>query len=71
VAVKPAEVAPAATMTVVGTVKFVLFEEGTTAVPPEGATLFRVTVQFRLVQARAETTTGATRGIWAVREDPL
>jgi hypothetical protein len=63
VAVKPAEVAPAATMTEAGTVKFVLFDEGATAAPPEGATLLRVTVQLRLLHAKAETTTGATREI--------
>jgi len=60
VAVKPAEVAPPATVTEAGTVKFVLFEESPTAAPPVGATLLRVTVQLRLVQAKAETTTGAT-----------
>ena len=58
-AVKPAEVAPAATVTEAGTVKFVLFEESPTAAPPVGAALFRVTVQLSPVQARAETTTCA------------
>jgi hypothetical protein len=71
VAVKPAEVAPAATLTEAGTVKFVLFEESATAAPPEGATLFSVTVQLRLLHARAETTTEADSGIWAAWEDPL
>ena len=69
-AVKPAEVAPAATVTEAGTVKLVLFEERPTAAPPVGATLLSVTVQLRPVQARAETTTCADKGIWAVWEDP-
>jgi hypothetical protein len=59
VAVKPAEVAPAATATEAGTVKLVLFEESPTAAPPAGAALLNVTVQLRPVQARAETRVGA------------
>ena len=59
VAVKPAEVAAAGTVTEAGTVKFVLFEESPTAAPPVGAALVRVTVQLVPLQFRAETRTGA------------
>ena len=71
VAVKPAELAPAATVTDAGTVRFVLFDERVTAAPPEGAALFRVTVQLRLVQASEEIKTGAVRTIWLLAEEPL
>ena len=64
-------VALAATVTDAGTVRFVLFEERVTAAPPEGAALFSVTVQFRFVQLRPVTRTGAVRAIWVEAEEPL
>ena len=60
-AVKPAEVPPAATVTDAGTVRFVLLEESATAAPPEGAAALRDTVQDNVPagaldgQLRAET----------------
>jgi hypothetical protein len=79
VALKIAEVAPAATPTEVGVVKAVLLSERATPAPPEGAALVRVTVQVlealdpRLlgVQATEDTRTGATRLTLAVAELPL
>jgi hypothetical protein len=48
VAVKLTVVAPAATVTEVGTVKAPLFEESATAAPPVGAANDKVTVQRKL-----------------------
>ena len=69
VALKVAEVAPAATVTAAGTVNTVPVLDRVTAAPPVGAALVRVTVQVldvfgpRLVglQANDDTNTGATR----------
>jgi hypothetical protein len=69
VALKPAEVAPAATVTKAGTVRIVLLLDSVTAAPPVGAALDRVTVQPlvaldpRLAGAHVneDTKTGATR----------
>jgi hypothetical protein len=44
-AVKPADVAPEATVTEAGTLSSELFEDNDTAAPPEGAEAFSVTVQ--------------------------
>ncbi len=51
VAVKVAEVAPAATVTDAGTDTAVLLSERATALPPAGAAWFRVTVQVLEVPA--------------------
>jgi len=69
VAKKDADVLPAGTVTVVGTVSPVLLLETATVLPPVGATWLRVTVhvdaapELTLVglQARAETSVGANR----------
>jgi len=76
VAAKVAEVAPAAKVTEAGTVSEALVSERATIVPLLGAGWFKVTVhavaapEFTLVglQARAETSMGATRlkvAVWA------
>jgi len=75
VALKFAEVAPAATLTEVGVVSTVLLSERATLAPPVAA-LVKVTVQLlealgpRLlgVQASEETRTGATRLTLALAE---
>jgi hypothetical protein len=74
VALKVAVVAPEATVTDAGTVSRALLLESVTVEPPEGAVCVKVTVQvltplwFRLagLQARVETSTGASRLIVAV-----
>jgi len=79
VAAKVAEVAPAAKVTEGGTVSEALLSERATIVPLLGAGWFKVTVhvlaapEFTLVglQARAETSMGATRLKVAVWEAPL
>jgi hypothetical protein len=76
VALKVAVVAPAATLTEVGVVSTVLLSERATLAPPVGAALVKVTVQVlealgpRLlgVQAKADTSTGATRLTIALAE---
>ena len=76
VALKVAVVAPAATLTEVGVVSAVLLSERATLAPPEGAALVRVTVQVLValgprvlgVQAREETSPGATRLTLALAE---
>ena len=68
VALKVAEVAPAATVTDAGTVSTALVLVSVTTAPPAGATLVKVTVQVlealgpRLAgQANDDTSTDATR----------
>ena len=76
VALKVAVVAPAVTVTEAGTVSSALLLVSVTLDPPVGAVWVRVTVQVltalcpRLVglQARVETSTGASRLIVAVFE---
>ena len=76
-ALKVADVAPAATVTDVGVVSDALSLDSATEDPPAGAALVKVTVQVlaapetRLVglQATAETRTGATRLMVAVWEE--
>jgi hypothetical protein len=78
-AAKVAEVAVAAMVSEAGTVKEELLSETATTVPPARAGWFRVTVQavdapeFTLVglQAREETSMGATRVKLAVWEAPF
>ena len=79
VALKLADVAPAATLTEVGVVSTALLSERATLAPPAGAALVKVTVQVlealgpRLpgVQAKEDTSTGATRLTLALAELPL
>ena len=79
VAAKVAEVAPAAIVTEAGIVSEALLSVSATTVPPVGAGWFKVTVQmvaapeFTLegLQAKAETSMGATRLKVAVLEAPL
>jgi len=79
VAAKVAEVAPAAKVTAEGTVSEALLSERATIVPLLGAGWFKVTVhvvaapEFTLegLQARAETSMGATRLKVAIWEAPL
>jgi hypothetical protein len=79
VALKPAVVAAAATVTDAGTVKGVLLLDSVTAAPPAGATLVRVTVQALValgpklvgLQASEDTSTGATRLMAALPVPPL
>jgi hypothetical protein len=79
VALKVAEVAPAATVTDAGTVRVALVLVRVTAAPPVGAAWERVTVQVLVelvpmlvgLQTREETSTGATRPIVALAELPL
>ena len=79
VALKFAEVAPAATLTEVGVVSTVLLSERAMLVPPVGTALVKVTVQVlealgpRLlgVHAMEDTRTGATRLTLALAELPL
>jgi hypothetical protein len=79
VALKVAVVAAAATVTEAETGSRALLLDRATAVPPVGAALDSVTVQvlaapeFRLVglQARLETSTGATKLTVAVLDWPL
>jgi hypothetical protein len=79
VALKVAEVAAAATVTEVGTVRVELVLVSVTAAPPVGAAFVKAMVQVleefgpRLVglQANEETRTEATRLIVALAELPL
>ena len=79
VALKVAEDADAATVTDAGTVRAELLLESVTTAPPAGAGCERVTVQVleafgpRLagLQAREETSTGATRLTVVFAELPL
>ena len=79
VALKVAEVEPAATVTDAGVVSSALLSDTVTEVPPVGAALVSVTVHVlaalepRLVglQASEERATGATRLSVAVRDTPL
>ena len=79
VALKLADVAPAATLTEAGVVSTALLSERATLAPPAGAALVKVTVQVlealgpRLlgVQAREDTNTGATSAMLALAELPL
>jgi hypothetical protein len=76
VALKLAVVAPAATVTDAGVASTALLSETATLAPPTGAALVKVTVQVlaaldpRLpgVQAREDTSTGATRLTLALAE---
>jgi hypothetical protein len=79
VALKLADVAPAATLTEAGVVSTALLSERATLAPPVGAAWVKVTVQVlealgpRLlgVQASEDTSTGATRLMLALAELPL
>ena len=74
VAVKVAVLDPAETFTEAGMLRAVLLVESETAVPPDGAAWLRVTVQAEEppetkvvgLQAREDTTTGASSEIEAV-----
>jgi hypothetical protein len=79
VAVKPADIAPDATLTEAGTVNAALLLESATAIPPEPAACDRVTVQadvppeLRVVGEQDSwlTTVGAVSENEAVCELPL
>ena len=79
VALKLADVAAAATVTEAGTVRVELVMDKVTVAPPVAAALVRVMVQAlaalgpRLpgVQAKEDTSTGATRLTLALAELPL
>ena len=76
---KPAEVCPAATVTLEGTVRFALLLESGTANPPDDAAEFRVTVQgvlpgvliVRLEQFTALIVGGGAWGTVIVPATPL
>ena len=79
VALKLADVAPAATLTEAGVVSTALLSERAMLAPPAEAALVKVTMQVlealgpRLlgVQAREDTNTGATSAMLALAELPL